>query len=154
MYTCSHKMEEMMKKFISAAENNDKETLRSLIKKGFDVNYQIPVTDYGGNIHNGHSALSMAVLSENVELVLLLLENGADPRLTIYENGETYRDLSFYLSYEHLPRTMCDRAPYVTKFGFLVSAVLEQKKLLDNPGERVTILKIKELISKAKDATV
>ena len=153
MYTCSRKMEGMMNEFISAAENDDKETLSSLIERGFDVNYQKHV-HYRGNIYDGHSLLSMSVLSENVDLVSLLFDNGADPRLSIYENGETYSDLLYYLSNEHLSRTMCHSAPYVTKFGFLVSAVFEQKKLLDNPEKRDEILpRIKESLSNAKDAT-
>ena len=46
---------------------------KELIKKGYDINKKVP--------SNNHSVLSLAVWANQVEMVRLLLQNGADPNI-------------------------------------------------------------------------
>ena len=57
---------------MDAAFNNDCDTIRNILAKGIDVNYQ----DY-----DKRSALHIASTENNKEAIELLIENGADINL-------------------------------------------------------------------------
>lgn len=129
-------------KFFLAAEKGNTELVSVLIDLDVDINHQ--------QNDVGHSALSKAVLGEHVDIVELLLKNKADPRFTIHVDGETYPDLSHYLSREHSHRLFDLKG--VTKFGHLVSTIHYQIQLLNSPDtEHIILLKIEDSISKAKE---
>lgn len=69
---------ELNEKLVSAAMNNDIKTVKSLVKKGADVNYY----------YMENTPLTMAVSMNNYDIVEFLLESGADPDLRI-SGGET-----------------------------------------------------------------
>lgn len=133
----------MADEFVIAAGQGKTELVSVLIDLGVNINHQ--------QNDNGHSALTKAVLGEHTDTVELLLKNNADPRSPIYDDGEIFSDMTYYLSQRHSHRFFGSNGMTVTKFGHLLSAIYSQKELLNSPESKHLLLpKIENSISEAK----
>lgn len=136
---------------MTAVEQKNINVMEWLITNGVNINEQVSGNGTTGIDMNGHTALSIAITQEcvSIEVVELLLKYNADPRLAISVDGETFTDLTFYMSRQHSTRVL---AYPMTKFSYLVMALHYQIELLNSSNDRESILcKIAEIISRAKD---